>query len=690
MAKVTNPKDGRLSKELTKQQERQLEIKTKSLEKDKKALDNLIEFKNLGMELNAAQKQRLDLIDKEAGVLEKEKFLKTEIGSLETKLTKQSLNTNKIKKEAGNLAAIQLASLKKSFKETDMTEESFKSQSALIEQIASGTATIEEIQSSIADLSDDAAKGMREFLEASKENLETEQMGKDVLSQTDSLIGSMGSTIKSFMTNPLTAAFAILMAFNATQQSIADQFGAIGVKEFRNDLATTNAEFTKFGLSAAEAQIATSEIANNFGLSVSESSDLAVNARNIKTATGATLTDSAKLLGIFKETQNLTAQQAENLLISATELAVANNVAPDKILADVATNTEFFAKFAEDGGENILRAAVQAKKLGLELTDIDKITSGLLSFQSSLVAEQEASVLIGRKLNFQKARELALANDVEGATAAVVEQLGSAEEFNRLNAIQRKALADAAGVEVSQLAKIVNKEKEALTLASALSKQQVNVIPEEAINQTALLIGQLTSLGIALAEVLGPPLNFVVGVFAQAAKFISYLTLGLTDIVGPTITAAAALGLLGKKLLLTAIKGVYAGVMALPPPLNVIVGTGLAAGLISQIYSSISDAEKVGDLFTGKGSNGPIVTTPQGKRYEGSVRDEVLMAPNIAGAAAAGGARTDTSKLEQKQDKQNALLTGVLNTLDGALAGPKPALARAMGAETSAGLDLLA
>ena len=33
MAKVTNPKDGRLSKELTQQQERQLEIKTKSLEK---------------------------------------------------------------------------------------------------------------------------------------------------------------------------------------------------------------------------------------------------------------------------------------------------------------------------------------------------------------------------------------------------------------------------------------------------------------------------------------------------------------------------------------------------------------------------------------------------------------------------------------------------------------------------------
>ena len=662
--------------------------KQQILDLERKELQNIKALKKAyeetgdeSLALTTAMKERLN-------TFERSNFLASEGTSLEKKLTKQSLSTNKLKKEAGKSASIQLANLKKSFKTTNMTEDSFQSQSALIDQIASGTATIEEIQSSIADLSDDAAEGMKEYLKSSKENLETEQMGKDILSQTDTLIGNMGSTIKGFMTNPLTAAFAILMAFNATQQSIADQFGAIGVKEFRSDLATANAEFTKFGLSAAEAQTATSEIANNFGLSVSESSDLAVNARNIKTATGATLTDSAKLLGIFKETQNLTAQQAENLLISATELAVANNVAPDKILADVATNTEFFAKFAEDGGENILRAAVQAKKLGLELTDIDKITSGLLSFQSSLVAEQEASVLIGRKLNFQKARELALANDVEGATAAVVEQLGSAEEFNRLNAIQRKALADAAGVEVSQLAKIVNKEKEALTLASALSKQQVNVIPEEAINQTALLIGQLTSLGIALAEVLGPPLNFVVGVFAQAAKFISYLTLGLTDIVGPTLTAAAALGLLGKKLLLTAIKGVYAGVMALPPPLNVIVGTSLAAGLISQIYSSISNAEKVGDLFTGKGSNGPIVTTPQGKSYEGSVRDEVLMAPNISGAGGGyGQSNVFSQKSVQAQEKTNETLNRVLNTLDSALGGAKPALARAIGDSTTSGLS---
>jgi hypothetical protein len=52
------------------------------------------------------------------------------------------------------------------------------------------------------------------------------------------------------------------------------------------------------------------------------------------------------------------------------------------------------------------------------------------------------------------------------------------------------------------------------------------------------------------------------------------------------------------------------------------------------------------------------------------------MAPNIAGA---GGGGTDTSKLESKQNQTNDKLERVAAVLEGALSGPKPALARAMG-----------
>ena len=54
-------------------------------------------------------------------------------------------------------------------------------------------------------------------------------------------------------------------------------------------------------------------------------------------------------------------------------------------------------------GKNIAKAAIQASKLGIGLDKVSGIMGGLLDFQSSLQAEMEASVLIGRQLNYSKA-----------------------------------------------------------------------------------------------------------------------------------------------------------------------------------------------------------------------------------------------------------------------------------------------
>ena len=488
-------------------------------------------------------------------------------------------------------------------------------------------------------------------LDTEIEKLGTQKLFNDGLSEADNLLGGLGANIVKLVKNPIAAAVALLLTFNATQESIGKQFGAIGVTEFRSELAGANTQFTQLGLGAGEAQSTISNLANDFGVSVSESAKLSENVSRLAISTGTSLDDTTKLIGLFTQTQNLTGEQAANLLASTTALANANNVAPDRVLADVAQSSEFFAQFANEGGENILRAAVQARKLGINLQSVEKITSGLLDFQSSLNAENEASVLIGRRLNFQKARELALSNDVEGATRAVVEQLGSAEQFNRLNAIQRKALADAAGVEVGELAKIVNKEKEALTLAGALSKQQIQPIPEEVLTQTAQLIGSLQSLGIVLAENLGPPLNFVVGVLTSAVKIIGFLTSGLTGLIGPIGTTAVALGLLGKKLLINAITGIYSGVALLPPPLNIIAGGALAAGLITQIYSSIAGA--------------PRFQSIQGTADVANVKSGIAIADaneSIVDSNALSTAINSFNAIE----KQTETLNRMLATLDGA------------------------
>ena len=81
------------------------------------------------------------------------------------------------------------------------------------------------------------------------------------------------------------------------------------------------------------------------------------------------------------------------------------------------------------------------------------------------------------------------------------------------------------------------------------------------------------------------------------------------------------------------------------------------------MLGAVASATMVGDMHMAAGG-GPIVTTPQGERYEGSVRDEVLMAPNIAGAGAASATApaTDTSKLENKQNSVVSLVFPLSNT----------------------------
>ena len=77
----------------------------------------------------------------------------------------------------------------------------------------------------------------------------------------------------------------------------------------------------------------------------------------------------------------------------------------------------------------------------------------------------------GRRLNFQKARQLSLEGDLAGATKEVVKQLGSEEELNKMNILQRQSIAKSIGVSASELTKLV-RGQDKLTLSTALAGKQ--------------------------------------------------------------------------------------------------------------------------------------------------------------------------------------------------------------------------
>ena len=164
-------------------------------------------------------------------------------------------------------------------------------------------------------------------------------------------------------------------------------------------------------------------------------------------------------------------EQVINNLKNVASLAKQNDVAPKKVMEDLASNAEMFAEFSRDGGEALQRASVNANKLGLNLGTVGKISEKLLDFEGSITSELEAQVLTGKSLNLDRARQLALLGETDRLLDEVIKQVGSEAELARMNAIERRSLANAIGVSVTELNKLAQGEG-----VESVAQQQLNVL----------------------------------------------------------------------------------------------------------------------------------------------------------------------------------------------------------------------
>ena len=81
---------------------------------------------------------------------------------------------------------------------------------------------------------------------------------------------------------------------------------------------------------------------------------------------------------------------ASNIAQSVADLAESEGGAVGRVMKDVSTNAETFAKFSMDGAQGLARAAVEAAKIGGELKTVLEAADSLLKFESSLTAQFKA------------------------------------------------------------------------------------------------------------------------------------------------------------------------------------------------------------------------------------------------------------------------------------------------------------
>ena len=211
--------------------------------------------------------------------------------------------------------------------------------------------------------------------------------------------------------------------------------------------------------------------------------------------------EAATLVGQFSRLNNGSTSVATDMIKTSNEFARQNNIIPSELMADLAASAEEFALFGEEGGDNILRAAGYAQKLGVNMKTLSGVAENLLDFESSITKELELGALLGRNINLNKARELAYSNDIEGATKETLRQLGGVNAFNKMDYYQKKATADLLGVSVAELSKMASNQEKAANLSKIMGVEFgfVGEALNMAVNKSGGLIstlgGGITALG---------------------------------------------------------------------------------------------------------------------------------------------------------------------------------------------------
>ena len=257
----------------------------------------------------------------------------------------------------------------------------------------------------------------------------------------------------------------------------------IGAGKFAGKLSEVNKELGQVGAGLSGAAGSATILSFAFGDSASNLKALSAEMGGMEDATfGAQLqtslmannmgisgTEAATLSGSLARLNGGSLETAGNLAAGASEFAKMNNIPVSQLMGDLANSTEEFALFGKDGGKNILQASLYAGKLGTNMSTISGLADNLLDFESSITKELELGAMLGKNINLDKARQLAMEGDLEGMMKETLNSLGGIDEFNKMDYFQKKATADLLGVSVAELGKMATNQEKAQKVSKLMS-----------------------------------------------------------------------------------------------------------------------------------------------------------------------------------------------------------------------------
>ena len=185
-------------------------------------------------------------------------------------------------------------------------------------------------------------------------------------------------------------------------------------------------------------------------------------------------------------------------------------------IAEAAKVSGRLAANLQNNPERIVKAVVATKALGTSLEQASKQGEALLNFESSIESELKAELITGKQLNLERARAAALVGDQVALAEELNSQVGSLEEFQQMNVIQQKAIAEAVGLTSDELADQLKKQK----IAQEQGKSLAQITKEEALaaEQRQAVQDKFNQSILKLQDFFG---NLLAGPLGQFLEFLS-------------------------------------------------------------------------------------------------------------------------------------------------------------------------
>lgn len=501
---------------------KQLDDLSQRLKENKKLLDDETERLLRGEDLSElAQKDLKDLQD----------YLKSQ-GDL-TKLTQQQVDEAlEMVNIMGNLTAEQKAALSNYIdqgnaldKINEKIEEEKEHQKEINKLMGVGGAVIGGIDGLMSKLGMNSGifkQRVQEANEAMEKQAEKIKAGVASGGKLSVLMAGLGPLAKGFgeaLLDPLSIILKIVDAFFKVDKASTDVQRLTG--QNADAIAGANMRYA----TSVDYLETVAELTRQTGMNAQNifSPDVIAGAAELKNTMGLAADEAGGLAMIAQTTNGDIEATVDSIVDQASAFNKANRSAVNQkqVLQDVAKASDGIKASLGGNPKLIAAAAASARRLGMELGQVDRIASSLLDFEDSISKEMEAELLTGKELNLNKARELALNNDLAGVGNEIFKNSADINEFQKMGRYGQEAYAAALGMTRDELAKIAYQRAIEAGMTEEQAEAAAGVRAEDM--KRAEIQEQIQKSLDKLAQAFAPILSIIgdiVGVFAPIVQII--------------------------------------------------------------------------------------------------------------------------------------------------------------------------